>query len=183
MPKPYIRGEILPPLSRDIDTVPPTEAHLASNEDLNVVATWLDDCFVIPGTRIRFGLDAIIGWIPGIGDALAASASIFIVFSAWKRGVARVTLIRMVLNLAVEDTLGAIPVVGDMAHIAWKANRRNYNLLVRDPQRQRRHTWHDWVFVICVSLILAIMFLAPFGFLFYLLRSHPGGSYIFTRTK
>lgn len=183
MPKPYIRGEILPPLSRDVDAVPPAEAPLASNEDLNVVATWLDDRFVIPGTRIRFGLDAIIGWIPGIGDALAALASIFIVFSAWKRGVARVTLMRMVLNLAIEDTLGAIPVVGDMAHIAWKANRRNYNLLVRDQQQQRRHTWHDWVFVICVCLILAIMFLAPFVLLFYLLRSHPGGFYIFTRTK
>jgi hypothetical protein len=97
----------------------------------------------------------MIGWIPGIGDALAALASIFIVFSAWKRGIARVTLMRMVLNLAIEDTLGAIPVVGDIAHIAWKANRRNYNLLARDQQQQRRHTWHDWVFVICVCLILA----------------------------
>jgi Domain of unknown function (DUF4112) len=182
MPRPYIHGEILPPLSRDIEAVSPPEANLASNEDLNMVATWLDDRFVIPGTRIRFGLDAIIGWIPGIGDALAAFASIFIVVSAWRRGVARVTLLRMVLNLAIEDTLGAIPVVGDMAHIAWKANRRNYNLLVRDQQQQRRHTWDDWVFVICVCLILAIMFLAPFVLLFYLLRSYPGG-YIFTRTK
>ncbi|MFL6846005.1 MAG: hypothetical protein ACJ8ER_14125, partial [Allosphingosinicella sp.] len=75
------------------------------------------------------------------------------------------------------------PVVGDMAHIAWKANRRNYNLLVRDQQQQRRHTWHDWVFVICVSLILVIMFLAPFALLFYFLRSHPGGFHIFTRTR
>src|SRR3984957_14714538 len=182
MPKSYIRGEILPPLSRYIEAAPPAEAPLAANEDLNVVATCLDDRCVIPGTRIRFGLDAMIGWIPGIGDALAALASIFIVFSAWKRGIARVTLMRMVLNLAIEDTLGAIPVVGDIAHIAWKANRRNYNLLARDQQQQRRHTWHDWVFVICVCLILAIMFLAPFVLLFYLLRSHPGG-YIFTRTK
>jgi Domain of unknown function (DUF4112) len=183
MPNGYIRGEILAPVSRGIEAVPPAEATVASNEDLNVIATWLDDRFVIPGTRIRFGLDAIIGWIPGIGDALAAFASIFIVFSAWKRGVARVTLMRMVLNLAIEDTLGAIPVVGDMAHIAWKANRRNYNLLVRDQQQQRRHTWHDWVFVICVSLILVIMFLAPFALLFYFLRSHPGGFHIFTRTR
>src|ERR1700722_11769010 len=183
MPKSYIRGEILPPLSRYIEAAPPAEAPLAANEDLNVVATWLDDRFVIPGTRIRFGLDAIIGLIPGIGDAIAAFASIFIVFSAWKRGVARVTLLRMVLNLAIEDTLGAIPVVGDMAHIAWKANRRNYNLLVRDQQQHRRHTWHDWVFVICACLILALLFLAPFALLFYLLRSHPGGFHIFASTR
>src|SRR5580698_627765 len=58
MPKSYIRGEILPPLSRYIEAAPPAEAPLAANEDLNVVATWLDDRFVIPGTRIRFGLDS-----------------------------------------------------------------------------------------------------------------------------
>lgn len=183
MPTRYIHGEILPPLPRDIEAVPSDDAALASNEDLNVIATWLDDRFVIPGTRIRFGLDAIIGLIPGIGDALAAFASIFIVFSAWKRGVARVTLMRMVLNLAIEDTLGAIPVVGDMAHIAWKANRRNYNLLVRDQQQHRRHPWHDWVFVICACLILGILFLAPFALLFYLLRSHSGGSHIFASAR
>jgi hypothetical protein len=57
----------------------------------------------------------------------------FIVFSAGKRGVARVTPMRMVLKLAIEGTLGAIPVVGDMAHIAWQANRLNYNSLVRGP--------------------------------------------------
>ncbi len=159
--------------------MPPADGALASDEDLNVVATWLDDRFVIPGTGVRFGLDAIIGLIPGIGDAIAAFASIFIVFSAWKRGVARVTLMRMVLNLAIEDTLGAIPVVGDMAHIAWKANRRNYNLLIRDRQQHRRHTWHDWLFVICACLILGILFLAPFVLLFYLLRPAPAASVFF----
>lgn len=176
MSKPtYIRGEILPPLSQEIDVAPPHGAIPASNEDLNVIATWLDDRFVIPGTKIRFGLDAIIGWIPGIGDALAAFASIFIVFSAWKRGVARITLMRMVLNLAIEDTLGAIPVIGDMAHIAWKANRRNYNLLIRDQQIHQSHTWQDWLFVICACLVLAIMFAAPFVLLFYVFKSHPRG--------
>jgi hypothetical protein len=171
MSKRYIGGEILPPLSRGLEATR-TEFILATNEDLNAIATWLDDRFVIPGTQIRFGLDAIIGWIPGIGDALAALASVFIVFSAWKRGVARVTLLRMVLNLAIEDLVGAIPIVGDMAHIAWKANRRNYNLLIRDQQLHRRHTWQDWTFVICACLILALMFIAPFALLFYLLKSH-----------
>src|SRR5947209_17899535 len=125
----YLRGEILPPLSQSVGLPDRT-----SDEHLNLVATWLDDRFVIPGTGIRFGLDALIGWIPGIGDALAAIASLFIVFSAWKRGAARITVLRMMLNLAIEDTLGAIPVVGDLAHVAWKANRRNYNLLMRDQQ-------------------------------------------------
>src|ERR1700720_2399701 len=107
---------------------------LMSNEHLDYIAALLDDLFEIPGTRIRFGLDALIGWIPGIGDALAAVASLFIVFAAWKRGAARITVLRMMLNLAIEDTLGAIPIIGDLAHVAWKANRRNYNLLIRDKQ-------------------------------------------------
>src|SRR5256885_6546806 len=125
-------------------------------------ATWLDDRFEIPGTGIRFGLDALIGWIPGIGDALAAIASLFIVFSAWKRGAARITVLRMMLSLAIEDALGAIPVVGDLAHVAWKANRRNYNLLMRDQQSVQRHTWQDWLFVVGVGSVLVLLFLAPF---------------------
>ena len=140
MAKPtYIRGEILPPQSHPaFSGFSVTEA--TSDEHLNLIATWLDDRFEIPGTRIRFGLDALIGWIPGIGDALAAVASLFIVFAAWQRGVARITLLRMMLNLAVEDALGAIPIIGDVAHVAWKANRRNYNLLIRDQQYPRQHT-------------------------------------------
>src|SRR6202163_4489679 len=100
----YVRGEILPPLSQTIGV-----GELTSDEHLNLIATWLDDRFVVPGTGIRFGLDALIGWIPGIGDALAAFASLFIVWAGWKQGAARITLIRMLLNLTLEGTFGAIP--------------------------------------------------------------------------
>jgi hypothetical protein len=162
-----IRGEILPPLSQL-----PSIAESASNEQLNLIATWLDDRFVIPGTRIRFGLDALIGWIPGIGDALAAFASLFIVLAAWKRGAARITLIRMLLNLSVENTLGAIPIIGDFAHVAWKANRRNYNLLLRDQQSRRRHTWQDWLFVSGACVVMCLLFLAPFMLVIYLFKLH-----------
>jgi Domain of unknown function (DUF4112) len=161
----YIRGEILPPLSQV-----PVVAEQASDEHLNLIASWLDDRFEIPGIGIRFGLDALIGWIPGIGDALAAFASMFIVVAAWKRGAARITVIRMLLNLTVESTLGAIPIIGDFAHVAWKANRRNYNLLIRDQQPHRRHTWQDWLFVIGAGLVMLVLFLAPFVLLIYLLK-------------
>jgi hypothetical protein len=163
----YIRGEILPPLSQV-----PVVTEQASDEQLNLIASWLDDRFEIPGIGIRFGLDALIGWIPGIGDALAAFASMFIVVAAWKRGVARITLIRMLLNLTVESTLGAIPIIGDFAHVAWKANRRNYNLLIRDQKSHRQHTWQDWLFVVGAGLVMLILFLAPFALLIYLLKFH-----------
>ena len=162
------RGEILPPVRSEPSGISGTPA---SDEQLNLIATWLDDRFEIPGTRIRFGLDALVGLIPGIGDALAALASLFIVFSAWKRGAARITVLRMMLNLVVEDTLGAIPIIGDIAHVAWKANRRNYNLLIRDQQSFRRHMWQDWLFVIGVGLAMCLLFIAPFALLIYLLKT------------
>ncbi len=176
MDKPtYIRGEILPPAKREptiIGHKPSGIGDATSDEQLNLIATWLDDRFEIPGTGIRFGLDALIGLIPGIGDALAALASLFIVFAAWKRGVARITVLRMMLNLVVEDTLGAIPIIGDIAHVAWKANRRNYNLLIRDQQSLKRHTWQDWLFVVSVCLIMSLLFVAPFALLIYLFKTH-----------
>jgi ABC-type Fe3+-siderophore transport system permease subunit len=162
----YVRSQILPPVSKSLST------SSRSNEDLNYVATLLDDKFSIPGTGIRFGLDALIGWIPGIGDALAALASLFIVFAAWQRGAAQITLIRMLLNLTIEATIGAIPIVGDAAHVAWKANRRNYNLLVRDQQSLQRRTWRDWMFVIAALLVMAVLFVAPWVLLIYEFRSH-----------
>jgi hypothetical protein len=168
----YIRGEILPPLSKSIDVTEKTSADLTFYEDLNYIATWLDDRFVIPGTQIRFGLDALIGWIPGLGDALAAFASMFIVAAAWKRGAARITVLRMMLNLTIENVLGAIPIVGDFAHVAWKANRRNYDLLIRDQQSLRRHTWQDWLFVTGACLLICLLFLGPVVLLIYLFRSH-----------
>jgi hypothetical protein len=167
MPKStYIQGEILPPLSQ-ADQV----RRQVSDEHLNLIATWLDDRFQIPGTTIRFGLDALIGWIPGIGDALAALASLIIIFAAWKRGAARITLIRMLLNLSIEDALGAVPILGDMAHIAWKANRRNYNLLMRDHHVRERNTWRDWLFVVGACLLLCVIFITPFLLLVYLIKS------------
>jgi len=173
MSKPtYIQGEILPPVREGTEVAERMSTARASNEDLNFIATWLDDRFEIPGTRIRFGLDALIGWIPGIGDALAALASMFIVAAAWKRGAERITVLRMMLNLTIENMLGAIPVIGDFAHVAWKANRRNYNLLIRDESRlsSRRHTWQDWLFVIGACLLIAVLFLGPFVLLLYLIE-------------
>jgi len=158
--------EILPPQAQ------PAPLPVQGRDDhLNAIATLLDDMFCIPGTRIRFGLDALIGWIPGIGDALAGLASCLIIFAAWQRGVARITLVRMLLNVAIENTFGAIPIIGDAAHVAWKCNRRNYNLLVRERHGARRHTWQDWVFVVALLLIVTALFLGPLILLIHLLRS------------
>jgi hypothetical protein len=125
---------------------------LATNEQLDYIAALLDDMWRIPGTKIRFGLDALIGWIPGIGDALAGMASCFIVFAAWRRGAPFITLVRMLANILLEATIGAIPVVGDAFHIAWKANRRNYRLLLREKEQPGANTRRDSLFLVILLL-------------------------------
>src|SRR4051794_13289412 len=102
-----------------------------SDESLEIVASLLDDFFRIPGTSIRFGLDPLIGLIPGLGDALSGFASFLIVFAAWQRRLPRVTIARMVANIGLDTLVGSIPFLGDAFDAAWKSNRRNVELLKR----------------------------------------------------
>jgi hypothetical protein len=144
---------------------------LASNEHLDYIAALLDDMFRIPGTRIRFGLDALIGWIPGIGDAAAGIASFFIVFAAWRRGVQSITLVRMIANVLLETTLGAIPVAGDVFHVFWKANRRNYRLLIREREQPAAHTRRDWMFLSIILFMVVAAAAIPVAILIWILRT------------
>jgi Domain of unknown function (DUF4112) len=144
---------------------------LGSNEHLDYIAALLDDIFRIPGTQIRFGLDALIGWVPGVGDAMTGIASFLIVFASWRRGAKAVTLTRMIANVLLETAIGAIPVAGDVFHVIWKANRRNYRLLIREREEPGANTKRDWLFL-GVLLFAAIMAMAiPIAILIWLLRS------------
>jgi dolichol kinase len=142
---------------------------LFTDENLDLLAHVLDDCFRIPWTSIRFGIDGIIGLVPFAGDVLAGLASCILVIAAWFRGVPYVTLTRMVVNLGLDVVIGAIPIVGDAFDIAWKANRRNYNLLTRELQQPHRHTWKDYVFLGCLTLVLFVIFAIPVVMLAWLM--------------
>ena len=141
-----------------------------ADENLDFLSHVLDDWFRVPGTSIRFGLDGIIGLVPGLGDIIGGLASSILVVAAWARGVPYVTLLRMVVNIGIEVLLGMIPLLGDAFDIAWKANRRNYALIVRHLQQSRRQTWRDWVFLILIGLVLATIFLAPIVLILWLLE-------------
>jgi hypothetical protein len=144
---------------------------IATNEHLDYIAALLDDMFRIPGTQIRFGLDALIGWVPGVGDAMTSIASFLIVFASWRRGAKTVTLVRMIANVLLETAIGAIPVVGDAFHVIWKANRRNYRLLLREREQPGAQTRRDWMFlgVLLLAVILAVAI--PISILIWLLRT------------
>ena len=145
---------------------------LTSNEHLDYIAGLLDDIFRIPGTQIRFGLDALIGWVPGIGDALAGIASFLIVFAAWRRGVRSITLVRMIANVVLETTMGAIPVAGDVFHVFWKANRRNYQLLIREREQPGSNTGRDWMFLGVILFAVIAAAVIPIGIVIWILRSY-----------
>lgn len=145
---------------------------MGTDEHLDTIASLLDDIFRIPGTKIRFGLDAIIGWIPGIGDAAAGVASFLIVFAAWRRGTPGVTLTRMVANVALETAIGAVPVVGDIFHVIWKANRRNYRLLMRERHQPSANKHRDWLFLVFILLTAITVFSLPFIVLIWILHSY-----------
>jgi len=144
---------------------------LASNEHLDYIAALLDDIFRIPGTKIRFGLDALIGWVPGVGDAMTAVASFLIVFASWRRGAKAVTLARMIANVLLETAIGAIPVAGDVFHVIWKANRRNYRLLLREREQPGVSTGRDWTFLAVLLLAVIAAAAIPIAILIWLLRS------------
>jgi hypothetical protein len=111
-----------------------------SHEERLEQARWLaglmDDRYVVPGTRVRFGWDSILGLFPGLGDALTSIISLLIVHHAWQTGASPFTLARMIGNVAADFLLGSVPFVGDLFDVAFKANRRNARLLEQHLKRQ-----------------------------------------------
>ncbi|MDE1177102.1 MAG: DUF4112 domain-containing protein [Edaphobacter sp.] len=134
---------------------------LFDDENLDILSHILDDFIQIPGTSIRFGLDGIMGLIPGFGDVLGGIASCIIILAAWMRGVPYVTVARMVANVGIEVIFGSIPIVGDMFDIAWRANRRNYALLAGSLENPRKHTIQSWIFLGCLCLVMFFIMLIP----------------------
>jgi hypothetical protein len=96
---------------------------------IDALATLLDTALVIPGTGVRFGLDALIGLFPGIGDAITTALSLFIVHEAYALGAPSRLIVRMLGNVALDGMVGAVPLVGDAFDVMWRSNRRNMRLL------------------------------------------------------
>ena len=100
------------------------------------LARVMDDAVTVPGTRVGLGLDAALGLLPGIGDAVGSALSTVIVRDAILARVPMTVLARMALNLVVDALLGLVPGVGDVLDVAHRANRKNLHLLLREVERQ-----------------------------------------------
>ena len=123
-------------------------------------AVLLDSAFQVPGTSLRFGLDPIIGLLPGGGDLISGFFSVMIVLHAVRLRIPKVIIARMVFNSAIDMLTGTVPVLGDLIDVAWKANVRNLGLLERHAQPGTSPTQSDYVFValcVCVLVLLAVI--------------------------
>ena len=127
---------------------------------VSTFAYWLDAGIRIPGTSLRFGLDPILGLIPGVGDAAGAVLAGWILVEAVRLGASRATLLRIAGNVALDAGLGAVPVLGDIFDFAWKANLRNVALLQRHMEAPARAARADRSFVVLVVSGVCVMAVA-----------------------
>ncbi len=105
---------------------------------LETLATLMDAAIVVPGTQIRVGFDALIGLVPGIGDLVSAGISTLIIVEARRLGAPRWLVARMIGNVAIDTVGGAVPLVGDLFDVTFRANLKNVALLRRHFERDRR---------------------------------------------
>jgi Domain of unknown function (DUF4112) len=156
------------PISSGFPAVPTSQdarwtrgAWIFRDQFLDRLEYLLEEVFRVPGTRMRFGIDGIVGLVPAAGSVLAGLFSLVIPLAGWVRGIPYVALVRMAINVGIGVLIGSIPLFGDIFDIAWKANHRNLRLLRRHLGTQRRQTWHDRIFLLALVGVLGAIFAIP----------------------
>jgi hypothetical protein len=144
------------PANGDYSARPPVDA----SQELATIrrgAQLLDSAIPVPGTSLRFGIDAVIGIVPGLGDAVGAVFASMILFKAYRLGAGWRLLLRMFSNITIDGLLGAVPLLGDWHDLVWKANLKNTALLERhlvDPATTARAS--GWFLALLLGGVLAI---------------------------
>jgi hypothetical protein len=132
-------------------------------------AVLLDSAFKVPGTNVRFGLDAIIGLVPGLGDLVAPIFTVILLGTALRMRVPAVVVARMVFNAGIDMLLGLVPIAGDIGDVFWKADLRNMALLERHARPGVPPTRGDYWFVLGCIGVVVVLALVPFLILIWLL--------------
>lgn len=123
-------------------------------ESLDTLSHYLDGLFRVPGVGWRFGIDALIGLIPNVGDIATSFISFYILIAGVRYGVPKITLIRMAFNIGLDYVVGAIPFIGDAFDFFWKSNKQNMDLIRERGAGRGKGTTGDWIFVIAIIFIL-----------------------------
>lgn len=123
-------------------------------ESLESLSRYLDDWIKIPVVGWRFGLDALIGLVPNVGDTLTSVASFYILIAGVRYGVPKITILRMAFNIGLDYVVGLIPFVGDAFDLFWKSNKRNINLIRERATGKDKGALSDYLFVGLIILAL-----------------------------
>lgn len=153
---------MMPPSERTrgpSEALPGPDGRLAGARAL---ARLLDSAARVPGTNIRFGLDSVLGLVPGLGDVAGAALAGYMILLGTRLGVPRSVVLRMVSNVAIDTIVGAVPILGDLFDVAWKSNTRNLALLERsiDPPSAATRPVNK---LVVVGVVLALTVLIAGG--------------------
>jgi hypothetical protein len=132
-------------------------------------AVLLDSAFQVPGTRLRFGLDPIVGLLPGAGDLVTGFFSVMILLHSVRLRIPKVVVARMVMNTGLDLLVGAVPLAGDLFDAGFKANLRNMALLERHARPGVAPERSDYVFVGVAVAILVLIAVVPLAIAWWLL--------------
>ena len=141
----------------------------AKLDRLRRISRVLDNAIPVPGTKLRLGLDPILGLLPGGGDMITGGISAYIVVEAARMGIPREVLLKMVGNIVVDSFAGTIPVLGDLFDVGWKPNLKNIELLEKHLQITET-TKSDKLFIIGLILLLTVIVLGFATITFFSVR-------------
>jgi hypothetical protein len=171
--KEYIDLEVLPPESPRSGPKSNFQPNAGPDPFIAFVSRVLDTLFVVPGTRIRFGIEPLIGLIPFFGDQATSLISAALLYRSVQHRLPKIAMIRMALNILINGAVGMIPVVGDLFVLWYKPNIRNLRILERYAGHGKEVTQSDWIFVsvliggtffllVCTTLLLIYATLTRF---------------------
>jgi hypothetical protein len=171
--KEYIDVELLPPETPGSRFNVGPQSTTGPDPFITFVSRVLDTIFSVPGTRIRFGIEPLIGLIPFFGDQATSLISAALLYRSVQHRLPRIALVRMALNILVNGVVGMIPVLGDIFVLLYKPNIRNLRILERYAGHGKEVTQSDWIFVsvliggtffllVCTTLLLIYAMLTQF---------------------
>ena len=137
---------------------PPASANPALRQ-IESLAKLMDAQFRVPGTNMRFGLDGILGLIPGAGDMSTFAVSSYMLWIMARNGASSYVMARMVLNVVIDAIVGMIPVLGDLFDFAFKANMKNMRLM-QEHYKEGRHRGSAWKVILPVIIFLFVIVIA-----------------------
>jgi hypothetical protein len=142
----------------NVKTVP-SSSHIQSLKWVEQVAKLLDSRFVIPGTKIRFGLDPLFSLFPVIGDLITYMISGALIYTMYNQGASRKVVIRMMLNSTLDAVIGAVPVVGTFFDIFYRSNDRNVKLL-KEHYYEGKHQGSGNAILVLIAVLACIVVVA-----------------------